>query len=148
MRALLRPTLGTTQDATGRGSKMKVVGAGLAAGLAILMTVVPAHHQAKAAVGLASVNPVRVDLAGHPANTGFLAFVDGDVSLNADESEGTVALGGNLSFGTPYNIVGGAAPIDPTFTAAGDALPTYLYVGGGMNWTNSGSSVLRVLNSG
>ncbi len=88
---------------------------------------------------------MRVDLDGHPANSGFLAFVEGDVALNADESEGTLALGGNLSFATTYNIAA-RVPAGSTFTAPGDSGPTFLYVGGGMQW--AGSSILRVLNNG
>lgn len=98
-----------------------------------------------AAQGLAPVNPVRVDLGGHPANSGFLVFAEGNVALNADESEGTVAAGGNLSFNSTYNVAA-HTPVDATFTVPGDAGPTYLYVGGGMDFT--GSQVLRVLNNG
>ncbi len=127
---------------------MKAVGTALAAGLTILVTAVLPHGQAQAAVAFGPVNPVRVDLAGHPANTGFLAIVEGNTRLNGDESEGTLAVGGNLSFGTTYNVVAGARPVEPTFTAAGDTQPTFLYVGGGMDWTGSGSSILRVQNNG
>ena len=101
--------------------------------------------QAPPAQALAAVNPVRVPVGGHPANSGFLIFVEGDVALNADESEGTIAAGGNLSFASTYNVAA-HVPRDATFTAPGDAQPTYLYVGGGMVWR--GSNVLRVLNSG
>jgi choice-of-anchor A domain-containing protein len=97
------------------------------------------------AAALAPVNPVRVDLGGHPANSGFLVFVEGNVALNADESEGTVAAGGKLGFNATYNVAA-HAPKDATFTAPGDSGPTFLYVGGGMVWT--GSNILRVLNSG
>ena len=48
------------------------------------------------AAALAPVNPVEVPLAGHPANSGFLVFVEGNVTLRNDESEGTTALGGTL----------------------------------------------------
>ena len=93
------------------------------------------------------VNPVRVDLNGHPANSGFLVFVEGDVALNADESEGTVALGGDLSFASSYNIGAGASPVQPTFTAPGDSQPTFLYVGGGIAWPTT-DPVLKVLGNG
>ena len=93
------------------------------------------------------VNPVRVDLNGHPANSGFLVFVEGDVALNADESEGTVALGGDLSFASSYNIGAGASPVQPTFTAPGDSRPTFLYVGGGISWPST-DPVLKVLGNG
>ncbi len=100
---------------------------------------------APAADALAPVNPVRVDLNGHPANSGFLVFVEHNVALNADQSEGTIAVGGNLSFNSTYNVAA-HTPKDTTFTAPGDSGPTYLYVGGGMAWT--GSQILRVLSSG
>ena len=116
-----------------------------AAGLAMASLAALSVWQAPAVSALAPVNPVRVDLAGHPANSGFLVFVEGDVALNADESEGTIAAGGDLSFNSTYNVAA-HAPTDPTFTAPGDNGPTFLYVGGGMAWT--GSQVLRVLNSG
>ncbi len=99
-------------------------GASLALGLA---TAAPAH-------ALDPVNPVRIDLDGHPANSGFLVFVEGDVNLNSDESEGTIAAGGDLSLRTTYNIAAGASPAFPTFTAPGDNRDTYLYVGGGTTW--------------
>lgn len=116
-----------------------------AASVGLSAAVTFAVWQAPAAAALAPVNPVRVDLAGHPANSGFLVFVAGNVALNADESEGTLAAGGNLSFDSTYNVAT-HAPKDSTFTAPGDSGPTFLYVGGGMAWT--GSQVLRVLNSG
>ena len=97
------------------------------------------------APALSPVNPVRVDVDGHPANSGFLVFVEGDTALNADESEGTLATGGDLSFNSTYNVAA-HSPKDSTFTAPGDSQPTLLYVGGGVAWT--GSQVLRVLNSG
>ena len=61
-----------------------------ACGLAfVLLPAVPAY-------ALDPVNPVTVPVGGHPANSGFLAFVEGDVSVTADESEGTMAMGGDL----------------------------------------------------
>lgn len=95
------------------------------------------------------VNPVRVPLNGHPANSGFLVFVEGDAFLNADESEGTIAVGGDLAFGTAYNVAARAQPAQGTFTAPGDARDTYLYVGGGMNFSQAdGGDILRVQNQG
>ena len=97
---------------------------------------------------VAGINPVRVDLDGHPANSGFLVFIEGDVSLASDESEGTIAVGGDLLFGTTYNVQAGAAPTFPTFTAPGDSAPTFLYVRGGINWGVGNTSILRVLGGG
>ncbi|RXZ47614.1 choice-of-anchor A family protein [Agromyces fucosus] len=108
--------------------------------LAVAGVVAPAH----ADVG--PVNPVTVDLDGHAANSGFTVVVRGDVHLAADESEGTIALGGDLSFGTTYNI-GTAAT--PTFTVPGETNPVHLFVGGGIDWASTGSGqILRVLNQG
>lgn len=105
--------------------------------------------QALAAPGdpIGPVNPVAQDLNGHPANSGFLVFVEGDVQLNADEAEGTIALGGDLSFDSAYNIAAGAVP-PPTITVAPDTSPVFLYVGGGVNWPDDDGLILRVLNNG
>ena len=99
------------------------------------------------AQALAPVNPVRVAVGGHPANSGFLVFVEGDVSLRSDESEGTMAAGGDLIIRSNYNIAAGSPPVDSTFTAPGDSGPTFLYVGGGIDWPVTGASV-NVENSG
>ena len=97
------------------------------AGVALLVGArTPAH-------ALDPVNPVTVEIGGHPANSGFLVFVEGDVRLNNDESEGTIAAGGNLHLFKNYQIAAGSVPT-PTFTADPDTGPTYLYVGGGIVW--------------
>ena len=105
------------------GSKGRIAWFGAAFTLFIAATLFVPATPAHAVTLLAPVNPVRVDLDGHPANTGFLTFVEGDVLLNADESEGTLALGGNLSFGTTYNVAAdlSASRSDSTFSADGDA---------------------------
>ena len=114
--------------------------------VAAMAVVAGAAPAAVADVG--PVNPVRVLVDGHPANSGFLVFVEGNAFLNADESEGTLAVGGNLAFGSTYNIAA-AAPAFGTFTAPNDTQPTYLFVGGGMDFTQSdGGDILRVLNQG
>ena len=120
---------------------------GLASLLGALLVAVLSANVATApsASALAPINPVRI-LDDDPVNSGFLVFVEGDVLLNADESEGTLALGGNLSFLGNYNVAAGSSPAADTFTAPGDASPTYLYVGGGMQW--AGSGILRVQNGG
>jgi choice-of-anchor A domain-containing protein len=105
--------------------------------------------QALAAPGdpIGPINPVAQDLNGHPANSGFLVFVEGDVQLNADEAEGTIALGGDLSFNSAYNIAAGAVPPE-TIVTAPDGRPVYLYVGGGIDWPDNDGLILRVLNNG
>ncbi|TCI96009.1 collagen-binding domain-containing protein [Aeromicrobium sp. IC_218] len=89
--------------------------------------------QAPPGHALEPVNPVVVDPAD-PANTGFLVFVEGDVTLSSDESEGTIALGGDLHLRSPYNVAAGAAPVRTTYVAPGDSRPTYLHVAGGIDW--------------
>ncbi|TFV95369.1 collagen-binding domain-containing protein [Leifsonia flava] len=135
-----------------------VLAGALTAGAAIVGGLVGVVAPAAADVG--PVNPVRVPITptppplpdppfpAHPANSGFLVFIEGDVYLNADESEGTLALGGDLSFGTTYNVEAGGVTPTPTFTAPGDTVQTSLYVGGGMDFDQSGGNILRVLNGG
>jgi choice-of-anchor A domain-containing protein len=101
-------------------------------------TAPPAH-------ALAPVNPVRV-LNNNPVNSGFLVFVENDVTLRNDESEGTMAMGGNLRIQRGYNIAA-HAPKDSTFTDEGDSGPTFLFVGGGIRWDDDNAQV-RVLNQG
>jgi choice-of-anchor A domain-containing protein len=105
--------------------------------------------QALAAPGdpIGPINPVAQDLNGHAANSGFLVFVEGDVQLNADEAEGTLALGGDLSFASAYNIAAGPVP-PSTIVTAPDQQPVYLYVGGGIDWPDNAGLILRVLNNG
>lgn len=90
------------------------------------------------------LNPVT-DPVGHglarTANSGFLVFVEGDVVLNADEAEGTIAVGGDLSFLTAYNIIAAR----PTYTADGDDSFVALHVDGGVVWPDDGSLILRML---
>ncbi|MFC6151878.1 collagen-binding domain-containing protein, partial [Mumia xiangluensis] len=93
-------------------------------------------------------NPVRID-DDDPANSSFLVFIERDVLLAGGESEGTIALGGDLTFANGYNVMlkpgsGGFR----TPTAPGDANPTTLYVGGDVAWSASGESVLRTLDGG
>ncbi len=102
--------------------RARVVGSALAVlGLVAFGLVLPVGGPPEAAADVAPINPVRVDLNGHPANSGFLVFVEGDVALNADESEGTLALGGDLTFNSSYNVTAPQRPGFPTFTAPGDA---------------------------
>ncbi|KQO97697.1 collagen-binding domain-containing protein [Leifsonia sp. Leaf264] len=141
-----------------RRSITLIAAGALTAGSAILGGLVGVVAPAAADVG--PVNPVRVPITptpppppatpypAHPANSGFLVFIERNVFLNADESEGTLALGGNLSFGTTYNVEAGGTTPTPTFIAPGDTVPTSLYVGGGMNFAQSGGNILRVLNGG
>ena len=85
-------------------------------------------------------------LNGNPVNSGFLVFVEHDVTLRNDESEGTMAMGGNLRIQRGYHIAA-HAPKDSTFTDEGDSRPTFLFVGGGIRWDDQNAQV-RVLNQG
>ncbi|MET0975830.1 MAG: collagen-binding domain-containing protein [Leifsonia sp.] len=131
------------------GGRLRRIAALVGVSAVIAMTAAIAGVVSPALADVGPVNPVRVPLDGHPANSGFLVFVEGNAFLNADESEGTIAVGGDLAFGTAYNVAAGAAPSQPTFTAPGDLRPTYLYVGGGMDFSQSdGGDILRVQNQG
>jgi len=103
----------------------------------------------RAYADLDGVNPVRID-PSDPANSSFLVFVEGDVTLNADESEGTIALGGDLTIGTTYSVNGSpnASVEFTTPTAPGDTDPIALSVGGDVSFATSETNVLRVLNDG
>ena len=69
---------------------------------------------------------------------GFTVFVAGNGTLNSTSVGGPVALGGNLTIGTQgFNV---ATHTAGTFTAAGDAHPTGLLVGGNVNWAGSGAN--------
>lgn len=100
-----------------------------------------------AAADVPPVNPVSVPVDGHPANQGFLVFVEGDVELAADEAEGTLAAGGDLAFETSYNVGAGNPPAN-ALTLPGESRPTFLYVEGGIRFPAAQSAVLRVLNGG
>src|SRR5690348_11307681 len=85
-----------------------------------------------------AVNPVA-------PTRGFLVMTEGNANLVASENEGTVAVGGDLSFGN-YQI----ALLDPgTFVVPPDTRPTALVVGGRVDFAGSvPGSRLSVLNSG
>lgn len=110
---------------------------------------------AAAAIGWASddrstlaavVNPLRPvapdDVVADPSH-GFLVLVEGDASLYENETEGPVAIGGNVRF-RAYN----AGPNHPgTYVLPGDTRPTSLVVGGRPLFEESDHGTLRVLNN-
>ncbi|HTJ71627.1 MAG TPA: collagen-binding domain-containing protein [Actinospica sp.] len=102
-----------------------------------------------AAVGTAGTRGAAVRAAvGNPlaGNLGFGTIVERDVLLGSTETEGTVALGGNLAFGPGYNVM---IHQTGTYTAPGESSPTALLVGGRISTTGSASDgVLKVLNNG
>ena len=128
-----------------------ILGAGvlsLGAGLAVYGSgVTEEAAQVRVEAGVNPVTqPIRFVGAAHPANSGFLVFVEGNVTLAANESEGTIAAGGNLVIrANNYQVA--VHPPAPTFKAEGDSGYTYLFVGGGVVWDNPNSQA-RVENQG
>ncbi|MFE4697963.1 collagen-binding domain-containing protein, partial [Streptomyces sp. NPDC056738] len=95
--------------------------------------------------GAAALAPVVI---GNPVagNNGFGVVTQEHATFGSTESEGPVAVGGNLAFGANYNV---ALNTPGTFTATGDARPTALLVGGGIDYAGtSPSGVLQVLQNG
>ncbi|MFE5829267.1 collagen-binding domain-containing protein [Streptomyces sp. NPDC056488] len=107
-----------------------------AVGLAAVAFAFPASG---AAVPVSLGNPVD-------GNEGFGAFIQNDALLGSTESEGPVAVGGNLAFGQGYNV---ALRTPGNYTPAGDARPAALLVGGRVLWDQSApGGILRVLSDG
>ncbi|MEV6191161.1 SpaA isopeptide-forming pilin-related protein [Streptomyces sp. NPDC051920] len=133
----------THQIACSTSAKRQIplrVAAGLA-GSGLLTTFVLAGQPAAAA----ALAPVVI---GNPVagNNGFGVVTQEDATFGSTESEGPVAVGGNLAFGDNYNV---ALNTPGTFTASGDTQPTALLVGGGIDYAGtSPSGVLQVLQNG
>ncbi|MFG3236426.1 SpaA isopeptide-forming pilin-related protein [Streptomyces antibioticus] len=95
--------------------------------------------------GAAVLAPVDI---GNPVagSNGFGVVTESNATFGSTESEGPVAVGGNLTFGSNYNV---ALNTPGTFTAPGDDQPTALLVGGGVDYAGSSpSGVLQVLQNG
>ncbi len=120
------------------------VRAALVGAVCLCVAVLASVLLASPAAALGAINPVRID-NGDPANSSFTVFIEGDVALGADESEGTIAAGGDLTFTTSYNVTANPGGTFTTPTAPGDPAPIGLYVGGGVVWP-ANQSVLKVLN--
>ncbi|WP_158585457.1 choice-of-anchor A family protein [Kitasatospora sp. SolWspMP-SS2h] len=101
------------------------------------------------AAGLVAVAaPTASAYDGNPLDgtEGFGVFIHHDALLGSTESEGPVAVGGNLSFGAGYNVALNTAG---SYTADGDARPTGLLVGGRVDFPGSDpTGVLKVLGDG
>ncbi|MHB9759085.1 collagen-binding domain-containing protein [Streptomyces sp. BYX5S] len=100
-----------------------------------------------ASAGLAAVARETVSI-GNPVagNNGFGVVTEGDAVLGSTESEGPVAIGGDLTYGPGYNV---ALNHTGSYTAPGDSNPTALIVGGGIDYADSASDgVLKVLRDG
>lgn len=118
-----------------------------AVGLAVAVAVLATGWAPVPRTGLAAVvNPLRPvapgDVVADPSH-GFLVLVEGDAALYENETEGPVAIGGDVRFRT-YN----AGANDPgTYVLPGDSRPTSLVVGGRPDYAQSAAGgVLNVLN--
>ncbi|MFG2050356.1 collagen-binding domain-containing protein [Micromonospora sp. NPDC048935] len=96
---------------------------------------------------LATTSEAQPRLAVDPVagTQGFLVMTAGDARLIGAENEGTIAVGGNLSFGN-YAVAGSSAG---SFVVPPDSNPTALVVGGRVDFATSvPGSRLQVLGSG
>ncbi|MEU3396819.1 choice-of-anchor A family protein [Streptomyces filamentosus] len=99
------------------------------------------------AAGVPTAVADTVDV-GNPVsgNNGFDVVVETDALLGSTESEGPVAIGGDLSYGAGYNV---ALHTPGTFRDGTDAQPTALLVGGRISYADSSPvGVLKVLQDG
>ncbi|MEV6819634.1 choice-of-anchor A family protein [Nocardiopsis dassonvillei] len=104
-----------------------------------------ASTSALLAFGLLPAAPALAETAVNPVsgNQGFLVVTEGDAVLAGNESEGAVAVGGDLVFGD-YNV---AAHTPGSYTAEGDEHPAALLVNGRVDFGASEGD-LKVLQSG
>lgn len=104
-----------------------------------------ASTSALLAFGLLSAAPALAETTVNPVsgNQGFLVVTEGDAVLAGNESEGAIAVGGDLVFGD-YNV---AAHTPGTYTAEGDEQPTALLVNGRVDFGTSEGD-LKVLQEG
>ncbi|XVS63775.1 collagen-binding domain-containing protein [Actinosynnema sp. CA-299493] len=115
---------------------------GLAVAVAVLATGWAPSAQPRFAAAVNPVRPVAPDDVHADPSHGFLVLVEGDAALYENETEGPVAVGGDVRF-RQYN----AGPNNPgTYTLPGDTRPTSLVVGGGLDFGRSGTGTLSVLN--
>ncbi|MEV6200573.1 choice-of-anchor A family protein [Streptomyces sp. NPDC051771] len=99
------------------------------------------------AAGVRPAVAATVDI-GNPVagNNGFGVVVETDALLGSTESEGPVAVGGDLSYGAGYNV---SLHTPGTFKVGTDAQPTALLVGGRIDYgAASPVGVLKVLQNG
>ncbi|MEU4764668.1 choice-of-anchor A family protein [Actinosynnema sp. NPDC023794] len=118
-----------------------------AVGLAVVVAVLaigwaPGPQPRPAAV----VNPLRPvapdDVYADPSH-GFLVLVEGDAALYENETEGPMAIGGDVRF-RQYN----AGPNNPgTYVLPGDTRPTSLVIGGAPDFAQSTGTLSVLANS-
>lgn len=104
-----------------------------------------ASTSALLAFGLLSTAPAQAETSVNPVsgNQGFLVVTEGNAVLAGNESEGAIAVGGDLTFGD-YNV---AAHTPGTYTVEGDEHPTALLVNGRVDFDASDGD-LKVLQEG
>jgi hypothetical protein len=79
-------------------------------------------------------------------NEGFLVMVEGDAELVRNESEGPIAIGGDLVADGLYHV---AVHNPGTFIVPGDTRPSALVVNGSIDFGDSSPfGIVRVLNDG
>jgi choice-of-anchor A domain-containing protein/uncharacterized repeat protein (TIGR01451 family) len=119
----------------------RIVAAALAMAVVVLTAagVAPAPPaRAVASILVGPIDPVAAAL-------GFGVFTEGNANVVTNENEGTMAVGGDLSFGN-YQLANNTAG---SFIVPGDAQPSALVVGGQINFAGSvGGSRLQVLSNG
>ncbi|WP_417077606.1 collagen-binding domain-containing protein [Micromonospora profundi] len=95
-------------------------------------------NQAAVAAAIGPLDPVAEALS-------FGVMTEGNANLGSGENEGTLAAGGDLTFGN-YQV---AAATAGSFVVPGDANPSALVVGGRVNFAGSiPGTRLQVLNNG
>ena len=79
-------------------------------------------------------------------NSGFAVLTESDAVLGSSETDGAVAVGGDLAFGRGAGV---ALKSPGSFTASGDSRPTSLLVNGRVDYGKTASDgLLRVLGRG
>lgn len=99
-----------------------------------------------AMLSLLGVEPAQAMSPTQPteAALGFNVFVLGNATLTSNETEGPVALGGNLTIGGDYQVAGNDVG---TFTVGTDARPSALVIGGNIDFAGSNQAArLSVLD--
>jgi len=92
--------------------------------------------------------PAQADAGFNPVdgNQGFAVMTEGNASLVQTESEGPIAVGGNLTIGGGYNVAIHSAG---SYTVGSDPEPSALVIGGSVDWAGSASNgLIRVLSPG
>ena len=125
-----------TVRAVSRSVRALAAGAGVLVVLAFV-TLAPWLSPASAAP-VGPVNPLA------PAQ-GFNVMTEADATLVTNETEGPIAVGGNLHIGGTYQV---ALVSAGSYVAPGDTLPTGLLINGAVSWASSApGSILRVVNA-